>query len=372
MICVFGSFLLAGQRVIAEFGIGLASAVLLDAFILRTILVPAVMHLIGERNWWLPKPLDRVLPKVAVEGSVRTVRSRAEALRRAARSRPVHGRRPALRDGADRRPQRAVDGRGGARARGARARSRRRFAVDEAWMRAEADALVAAFGDEVELRAEYAGPFAARVMQHVLGLDAVPIEDLLRGYVTIAAATVGDIPEEDGRKAFAGLPLDSDTAVALFGGIDTMEGMILNLVLHVLTGQATTVDGSLALDPAVGEVHRYDGDELVVIKLKDAALPFAAGSHACPGGTAGASGGAGCARGAPRLGTDRRSRHRRRGVPQAASLDGPQNRVAEKDHGAEQSLLRRVQAGRGGVARDASTSSRASAASCSSATSSST
>src|SRR4051794_35896454 len=68
MILVFGSFLLAGQRVIAEFGIGLASAVFLDAFILRTILVPAVMHIIGERNWWLPRRLDRALPRVAVEG----------------------------------------------------------------------------------------------------------------------------------------------------------------------------------------------------------------------------------------------------------------------------------------------------------------
>ena len=69
MIFVFGSFLLAGQRVIAEFGIGLASAVFLDAFILRTILVPAVMHMIGDRNWWLPRRLDRVLPRVAVEGA---------------------------------------------------------------------------------------------------------------------------------------------------------------------------------------------------------------------------------------------------------------------------------------------------------------
>src|SRR5919197_468610 len=68
MILVFGSFLLAGQRVIAEFGIGLASAVFLDAFILRTVLVPAVMHLIGDRNWWLPRGLDRALPRVAVEG----------------------------------------------------------------------------------------------------------------------------------------------------------------------------------------------------------------------------------------------------------------------------------------------------------------
>jgi RND superfamily putative drug exporter len=53
--------------VIAEFGIGLSVAVLLDAFILRTILVPAVMHLLGDRNWWLPRRIDRRLPHVAVE-----------------------------------------------------------------------------------------------------------------------------------------------------------------------------------------------------------------------------------------------------------------------------------------------------------------
>jgi RND superfamily putative drug exporter len=69
MILVFGSFLLAGQRVIAEFGIGLASAVFLDAFILRTVLVPAVMHILGDRNWWLPRGLDRLLPRVAVEAA---------------------------------------------------------------------------------------------------------------------------------------------------------------------------------------------------------------------------------------------------------------------------------------------------------------
>ena len=75
MILVFGSFLLAGQRVIAEFGVGLASAVFLDAFILRTVLVPALMHIIGDRNWWLPRGLDRALPRVAVEG-VETASSR--------------------------------------------------------------------------------------------------------------------------------------------------------------------------------------------------------------------------------------------------------------------------------------------------------
>jgi RND superfamily putative drug exporter len=69
MMCVFLAFLLAGQRVIAEFGIGLASAVFLDAFILRTVLVPAAMHLFGDRNWWLPSVVDRALPRVAVEAS---------------------------------------------------------------------------------------------------------------------------------------------------------------------------------------------------------------------------------------------------------------------------------------------------------------
>ena len=67
MILVFLSFVLEGQRVIAEFGIGLASAVLLDAFILRNFLVPAVMHRLGRANWWLPKWLDKILPHLAVE-----------------------------------------------------------------------------------------------------------------------------------------------------------------------------------------------------------------------------------------------------------------------------------------------------------------
>ena len=67
MICVFFSFAFGGQRIIAEFGIGLGGAVLLDAFILRTILVPALMHYIGKANWWMPTWLDRVVPHVAVE-----------------------------------------------------------------------------------------------------------------------------------------------------------------------------------------------------------------------------------------------------------------------------------------------------------------
>ena len=51
----------------AEFGIGLAAAVALDAFILRTVLVPAAMHVFGDANWWLPRWLDRRLPHLAIE-----------------------------------------------------------------------------------------------------------------------------------------------------------------------------------------------------------------------------------------------------------------------------------------------------------------
>ncbi len=67
MICVFSAFILTGQQVIGEFGIGFAAAVLLDAFILRTILVPAAMHMFGRANWWLPGWLDRLLPHLSIE-----------------------------------------------------------------------------------------------------------------------------------------------------------------------------------------------------------------------------------------------------------------------------------------------------------------
>ena len=69
MICVFTTFALMGVRGVAEFGIGLAVAVALDAFILRTVLVPAAMHVFGNANWWLPRWLDRRLPHLAIEPS---------------------------------------------------------------------------------------------------------------------------------------------------------------------------------------------------------------------------------------------------------------------------------------------------------------
>ncbi len=67
MISVFCTFAIGSERIIGEFGIGLATAVALDAFVLRTVLVPAVMHLFGRLNWWLPGWLDRLLPHLHVE-----------------------------------------------------------------------------------------------------------------------------------------------------------------------------------------------------------------------------------------------------------------------------------------------------------------
>jgi RND superfamily putative drug exporter len=69
MIAVFGGFVLGDARVIKLFGIGLASAVFLDAFVVRTILVPSLMHLIGHANWFFPKWLDRITPQVSIEAA---------------------------------------------------------------------------------------------------------------------------------------------------------------------------------------------------------------------------------------------------------------------------------------------------------------
>ncbi|GHC45665.1 MMPL family transporter [Streptomyces flavofungini] len=76
MISVFLAFVLSGDRVIAMFGIALAAAVALDAFVLRTLLVPALMHMLGGANWWLPKRLDRWLPRISIEVPESRVRAR--------------------------------------------------------------------------------------------------------------------------------------------------------------------------------------------------------------------------------------------------------------------------------------------------------
>jgi RND superfamily putative drug exporter len=67
MIVVFTAFALGPDRVIKEFGLGLAAAVLLDAVAIRCLLVPAIMELAGERAWWLPSWLDRRIPRLALE-----------------------------------------------------------------------------------------------------------------------------------------------------------------------------------------------------------------------------------------------------------------------------------------------------------------
>jgi putative drug exporter of the RND superfamily len=67
MICVFLSFVLGDDRAIKLFGFSLASAVFLDAFVVRSLLLPAVLHLLGERTWALPAWLERRLPSIAIE-----------------------------------------------------------------------------------------------------------------------------------------------------------------------------------------------------------------------------------------------------------------------------------------------------------------
>jgi RND superfamily putative drug exporter len=67
MILVFGSFLLNGQRVLQEFGFGLGFSVFIDALVIRSMLVPTLMHLVGPRNWSLPRWLDRVVPNLSIE-----------------------------------------------------------------------------------------------------------------------------------------------------------------------------------------------------------------------------------------------------------------------------------------------------------------
>ena len=67
MVVVFGAFVLSPDRMLQQFGLGLAVAVLLDAVVIRCLVVPAVMQLLGERAWWVPRWLDRVLPVIALE-----------------------------------------------------------------------------------------------------------------------------------------------------------------------------------------------------------------------------------------------------------------------------------------------------------------
>jgi RND superfamily putative drug exporter len=69
MVCVFLSFTLGDERTLKEFGFGLAVAVFLDALIVRCVLLPAVLELLGPTTWRLPHWLDARLPHINIEGS---------------------------------------------------------------------------------------------------------------------------------------------------------------------------------------------------------------------------------------------------------------------------------------------------------------
>ena len=69
MVVVFGSFVFEDNRAIKMFGLGLAVAVLLDATVVRLLLVPAAMELMGARNWWVPRWLDRLLPRLTIDSA---------------------------------------------------------------------------------------------------------------------------------------------------------------------------------------------------------------------------------------------------------------------------------------------------------------
>jgi RND superfamily putative drug exporter len=70
MVAVFGAFALSPDVSLKLIGLGLASAILVDATVVRMVLVPAVMQLLGERSWWLPRWLDRIIPETGLEGPV--------------------------------------------------------------------------------------------------------------------------------------------------------------------------------------------------------------------------------------------------------------------------------------------------------------
>lgn len=69
MVSVFGGFVFSHLAMVRPIGFGLAVGVIFDAFVVRMVLIPALMHLAGEKAWWLPKWLDKILPNVDVEGS---------------------------------------------------------------------------------------------------------------------------------------------------------------------------------------------------------------------------------------------------------------------------------------------------------------
>jgi len=68
MIVIFAAIIPSDQVLIKVFGVGMVAAILVDATIIRMLLVPAVMHLLGRSNWWLPRGMARRLPQLRIEG----------------------------------------------------------------------------------------------------------------------------------------------------------------------------------------------------------------------------------------------------------------------------------------------------------------
>ncbi len=69
MVAVFGAFMLSSERLLQQTGFGMAVAIFVDAVVIRLLIVPAAMQLMGRRTWWMPAPLARILPKVNLEKS---------------------------------------------------------------------------------------------------------------------------------------------------------------------------------------------------------------------------------------------------------------------------------------------------------------
>ena len=100
MVAVFGGFVFSESAMIRPIGFALAFGVLLDAFVVRMFIVPALMHLAGDWAWWLPKWLDRLIPNVDVEGaSLRSGGTRTSRPRTSRRGRSSGAPRGSLRPG---------------------------------------------------------------------------------------------------------------------------------------------------------------------------------------------------------------------------------------------------------------------------------
>jgi RND superfamily putative drug exporter len=106
MVSVFAAFILGDQVLIKVIGLGLATAVALDATVVRMVLVPSTMELLGERNWWIPRWLDRLLPHLDIEGEGARTPTGGDGAATGVPSRPLAAEARATTDEPDRRDER--------------------------------------------------------------------------------------------------------------------------------------------------------------------------------------------------------------------------------------------------------------------------